>query len=355
MLPLRSKSRLRPRSLDDSEAAKARETARKAAAAAATRRERLGIVDTEALTSSVNIDLNLKYSIRSNRSMPDPTYFDGNKEKFKQQYQSLSLKLSISKFKTPYDIVRYIYSRTNKTAQRMLNKKVPKLSVYNSVLPSTSLFNIADNILTFMHKRYRDKDIVTKMFNKLIALKQELGESFSEFYTKFVEYRAYVSVDNEAQEVLIIRNKLNTTYTNRLTTGARFKKVANLKETLYELEGQIEVLNNKNPRKGRSSSSSKGDKNTEESAPKSSTPRRSNPNIFPPTYRNLLPLVTDKRKRYMREGRYLTYRKKGYIKADADKYLVQIQRKDNGISVNSTAVVPYEESLGEEGKGQATI
>ena len=83
VLPLRSKSRLRPRSLDDLEAVKARETARKAATTATTRRERLGIVDTEALTSLVNIDLNLKYSIRSNRSIPDPAYFNGNKEKFK--------------------------------------------------------------------------------------------------------------------------------------------------------------------------------------------------------------------------------------------------------------------------------
>ena len=81
-LPLRLLLRSRPRSIDDSESIKAREVARKAAATT-TARERLGTADIEVSTSSVNIDPNLKYSIRSDRSIPNPLRFEGNKEKFK--------------------------------------------------------------------------------------------------------------------------------------------------------------------------------------------------------------------------------------------------------------------------------
>jgi len=82
-LRLRPRSRSSVRSLDSAEVAKARLVAKKVAAAIAARRKRLSTKDTDALAVSlVNIDPNLKYSIRSDRSVPNPLLFDGKKEKF---------------------------------------------------------------------------------------------------------------------------------------------------------------------------------------------------------------------------------------------------------------------------------
>ena len=81
-LPPRSRSSLR--SLDGAEAIKARLAVKKVVADIATRRrKRLGTKDTDAsAVSSVNIDPKLKYSIKSDRSVPDLSLFNSNREKF---------------------------------------------------------------------------------------------------------------------------------------------------------------------------------------------------------------------------------------------------------------------------------
>ena len=138
---------------------------------------------------------------------------------------------------------------------------------------------------------------------------------------------------------------------NRLTTGAEYYRVKDFKRVLYNLEGQIETLDEANPREPRLKRSKNG-----ADTPTTSTPK-SNDSIFDPakyplTYRNLGKLDKAKKERYIREGRYQTYYETGYYRNDVDKYPILIYRKTLGTSALGL-ITEYSE--GKEGKENATV
>ena len=121
---------------------------------------------------------------------------------------------------------------------------------------------------------------------------------------------------------------------------------------MYNLEGQIEVLNDTNPREPRPRRSKA---NNEEATSTTTSKSNSNGNAFDPTkypltYYNLGKLDKAKKERYMREGRYQTYYETGYRRNDIDKCPILIYRKTLG-----TSALGLITKHGEEGKGEATI
>jgi hypothetical protein len=86
-----------------------------------------------------------------------------------------------------------------------------------------------------MNDWYGDRHEKSRAYSNLANMSQGYNEPFADFYAKFEEKLAYVTMDDE-QQMIQITEKLNGRYRSRIDDGTNYANVRAMVKRCYALD-----------------------------------------------------------------------------------------------------------------------
>jgi hypothetical protein len=252
-------------------------------------------------------------NILTDRNISGPSKFTGKSEDFYPWIKGLELKLRTSTFKSQLDGLQFVQTFLSGDAYSLTEPRIP--STWGR--PCMNPYETVDEMLEHLKDRYGETNTEARYMTKMENLVQNRSESFSAFYSKFQQYRAYLPDMSEKTEMFQLTKKLNTTYKTRIRDGTEFASLKELVRRLQNIENQLEEdkddygqANREGKNRGKGLPSKDGALDEQKKYKLEDIPEK---------YRKLKALDDTEREKCRKEGRCLRCREKGHL---------QYQRKE---------------------------
>lgn len=128
--------------------------------------------------------------------------------------------------------LHYILSRTRNGPFVRLKVRITR---DESDEPLPNAFTTATECLRQMNDWYGDRREKSRAYSDLANMSQGYNEPFADFYAKFEEKLAYVTMDDE-QQMIQITEKLNGRYRTRIDDGTDYADVRAIVKRCYALD-----------------------------------------------------------------------------------------------------------------------
>jgi hypothetical protein len=278
--------------------------------------------------ASVNLDPMASMAIKSDRTVDNPSKFDG-KIAFYPWLTSLTLKLSTTTFREEADGLRFVQGFLSGAPWASVAPRIPTLGGWGKPCPNP--FTSVDELITLLQERYGEDNTEEKAMTAMVTLRQSEKQDFNDFYASYQEYAAYCPMGTQKQEVHRLQGKLSSRFRNKLADGMDITSVKELVARCIRLQAQWESIDAATVRQPRSQSKNRGRRNNKTDDAPASAAGGSNTKYtglyritlpdseLPREYRNMPPLTSEVRQTLRDSGGCYKCRKTGHTGTQRDK------------------------------------